>query len=283
MSAWTELRVVVPRTHVDKLTAIALAHGASGTQEAPGPGAPMTFKQPWDTQAPPLPMFCTFKAWFSPEDAPAAGAALKEETGLEIESIVVDEEDWAESWKRHHHRIAISERLRVSPPWEAVPGDLVIPPGNAFGTGDHPTTQACLGAIDDLASSCSTCLDVGCGSGVLALAATQLGVRSEGIDIETDSVRASRENATLNGLQARFSGARLEELEGPYDLVVANLFAEVLIGMAPELIRLTGKHLVLAGILADRADRVVEALSPPLAVSERIQTGEWVSLRLVVL
>lgn len=283
MSEWIELRVVVARTHVDRLTALAMSLGATGTEEAAAPGAPLQFKQPWDEKAPPLPLLCRFKAWFEPQDADRAAQALGEATQQEVERLEVRDEDWAESWKRHHHRIAISERLRVSPPWEAVPGDLIIPPGNAFGTGDHPTTQACLAGIDLLAGECRTCLDVGCGSGVLALAATQLGLRSEGIDIEADSVRASQENAALNDLEASFSSATLDQLQGPYDLVVANLFAEVLVQMAPELIRLTGKHLVLAGILADRADMVIAALSPPLAVRQRIQEGEWVSLQLQVL
>ena len=282
--SWIELRAVVPRTRMDDLSDLAFVNGASGVQEAPAPGTPLRFRQPWDTEDPPLPMFVTFRAWFSEEDAEAAEAAFTEaDSELTFERLTVNEEDWAESWKIHHHRIVISDRLRVSPPWEAVPGDLVIPPGQAFGTGDHPTTLACLSAIDRLAGECRTCLDVGSGSGVLALAAVKLGMKAVGVDNDPECVRTAKENAAENELEAHFSDTELPALRGPYDLVVANLYAEVLVGMAPELIRLTGRHLVLAGILADRADKVVEALSPPLALTARVQEGDWVSLHLVKL
>lgn len=280
MSAWMELRVIIPRTRMSALSDLAFALGATGVEEAEAPGSRRQYRQPWDTEDPPLPMFCCFKTWFSEEEAPAAAKALGELASAEVELLEVREEDWEDSWKQHHHRIAISERLRVAPPWEAVPGDLVIPPGNAFGTGDHPTTLACLGAIDRLADQCHSCLDVGCGSGVLALAAASLGLKAQGIDIEPEAVKSAQENAHLNGLQAHFSGQGLETVQGNFDLVVCNLYAEVLVMLAPELLRLTQRHLVLAGILAEKADRVIEALSPPLAVVERIQDGEWVSLHL---
>ena len=167
---WVELRLVVARTRVDALGKLAFAHGSTGVQEDEAPGSPRRFRQPWDTEDPPVPMHCLFRAWFAPEAADAAEAALQEHG--EVERLVVREEDWGEQWKKHHHRVAISDELAVAPPWEALPGDIVIEPGQAFGTGDHPTTLACLGAIARLAPGLTRCLDVGCGSGVLALAFT---------------------------------------------------------------------------------------------------------------
>lgn len=279
---WVELRVVVPRAWMEHLSELAFAHGASGVQEAPPPGAPLRFRQPWDTETPPLPFYCTFRAWFAEADqvrAQAAFAAALPEGELEVLPVV--EEDWSESWKLHHHRVVLSERLRVAPPWEALPGDIVIPPGHAFGTGDHPTTLAALAAVERLAAPGRRCLDLGCGSGVLALAAAHLGMRAEGVDIDPEAVSAARENAALNQLEVAFSTTPAQQLEGPYELVLANLYAEVLAALAPELLRLTGRHLVLAGILADREALVLDALSPPLAVQQRAQDGDWVSLHLV--
>lgn len=279
--SWIELRVVIPRTRVERLSQLAFDLGALGTEEAPAPGFPVQYQQPWDTERAPLPVRCALRAWFELDAADAAQEALQQAVGdAEVERIDVEEEDWAESWKQHHHRIVVSERLRVAPPWEAVPGDLIIPPGQAFGTGDHPTTLACLGAIDRLAEGCRTCLDVGCGSGVLALAAASMGLEVEGVDIDPAAVESARENAQLNGLRAHFSATPLEQLTGPYDLVVANLYAEALAGLAPELLRLVGRHLVLAGILADRAELILERISPPLAVRDEVRDGEWLSLHL---
>ena len=262
-----------------QLSQLALEHGASGVQEDVAPGHPVRFKQPWDTEEPPLPMLCLFKAWFDEDHLAAARSALTPEVD-ELEELPVDETDWSESWKLHHHRIVISERLAVAPPWEAVPGDLVIPPGQAFGTGSHPTTLACLGAIDRLADDCRRCLDVGCGSGILALAANKLGLDAEGIDIEAGSVQASIENAATNGLHARFSATPLEQIRGSYDLVVANLYAEVLTELAPDLLRVTRRHLVLAGILAERAGPLLDRLSPPLAIRAEVREGDWLHLHL---
>lgn len=280
MKSWVELRVVIPRARFERLSATAFALGATGVEEAPAPGAPRLLKQPWDTEAPPLPFKVLLRAWFSEEDGPAATEGFREAGCDDVETVAVQEEDWAETWKVHHKRVEISPRLWVSPPWASRPGDLVIPPGTAFGTGDHGTTRACLAAIDELATECRTCLDVGCGSGILALAASKLGMSAQGIDISTDAVEQACENATTNGLRADFSGMPLEAVQGRFDLVVANLFAEVLVELAPDLLRVTGRHLVLAGILRDRSEMVLAAMSPPLAIRRSVEDGDWLHLHL---
>jgi ribosomal protein L11 methyltransferase len=132
----------------------------------------------------------------------------------------------------------------------------VIEPGYAFGTGEHPTTRACLRAVDRYAKPGETLLDVGCGSGILALAGARLGMQARGIDIDPEAVRAAKEAAALNGLDVPFDTTPIERVEGQWDLVVANLFAEVLAALAPEIRRVARGPIAMAGILADRADLV---------------------------
>lgn len=121
---------------------------------------------------------------------------------------------------------------------------------------------------------------MGTGSGVIALVAARAGMDAWGIDIDPECIRASLENAARNMLTARFDETPLAEVPGTFELVVANVFAEVLIQMAPDFARLCAGDLVLAGILADRADRVVAALEADFTLLLREQTGEWVSLEL---
>lgn len=283
MGTWAELRVVVERAAVEGAEDLLMALGALGVVEDLLPGEAPRYQQPWDTGPPPPPPARNLlRAWWPAEGFadlfPTIGAALAERPGVGAplwESI--QDEDWGETWKRSFHRLVISERLAVSPPWEALPGDLIIEPGLAFGTGEHPTTRACLEGVARHARAGGTCLDVGCGSGVLALAAARLGMEAWGVDTDRDAVRSSLEAAALNGLRARFDDTPLERVDGRFDLVVANLFAEVIAALAPHLIRVTGGRLVLAGILADRAHLVEDALKGLPLVSRR-QDGDWVSL-----
>ncbi len=269
---------MVPRSQVSRLGRIAVEGGATGVQEAPPPGEAPRLRQPWDTEEPEPFETCTLLTWVPPAQAEALSATLGAAAGTGVEATPADDADWASLWKRHHGAVEIGP-LRVAPPWEARPGDLVIPPGQAFGTGDHPTTRACLAALVELAPEAGTCLDVGCGSGVLALAASRLGLEARGTDIDPIAVAAASDNAALNGLPGAFSTEPLGALVGPYDLVVANLYAEVLTRLAPELVRLTGDWLVLAGVLWDRREGVLGALAPLTLVREE-REGDWAHLRL---
>lgn len=285
MARWVEMRLVVPRERVEEVSAVVLDLEAAGVQEDYLPGEAPPPRQPWDTgPAAPEPARVLLKAWWPDALADGARVAVARRVagwrGIQApEWGQVDDQDWAEAWKAGFSRIVISQRLAVAPPWEAQPGDLVVEPGMAFGTGEHPTTRACLAAVDRLASPGGACLDVGCGTGVLAILAAQRGMRARGIDIDADAVTASLENAARNGVEVAFDDTPLERVEGRYDLVVANVFAEVLVQMAPHLSRLTAGRLVLAGILADRVHRVEEALFDMRVVSRKID-GEWVCLEL---
>ena len=179
--------------------------------------------------------------------------------------------DWAESWKRFFHVEHISDRVVVRPSWEAYaaqPGECVIEldPGLSFGTGKHATTQACLRFLDRLAAEdCGrTVLDMGCGSGILAVGAKLLGFADvRGFDNDPDCVRISRENAEANGVSIPFS---LDDLSHPHaasDIVVANILAPVLIEYASQVAAsvATGprSRLVLSGILDEQYAAVRDA------------------------
>jgi ribosomal protein L11 methyltransferase len=121
------------------------------------------------------------------------------------------------------------------------------------------------------------CLDVGTGSGILAMAAAHLGMDVHGVDTDPQAVQAAAENLVKNQLQGRIDAARLEDLGQPFELVVANLYAEVLVVLAPQLVRLCGGTLGVAGVLAEKVPMVKSALSA-LELVDEVPAGDWVSL-----
>ena len=213
----------------------------------------------------------------------------------ELRTRLVHDADWAEAWKAYFPVMRIGRRLVIRPTWRehtAAVDDVVLAldPGMAFGTGLHPTTRLCLMALEQLADDGrlddARILDVGCGSGILAIAALLLGA-AEALGVDTDpiAVEATTENAARNDLAGRLrardgslpTGAR------PFDVVVANLIAGVLTPLAPLLrdeVGATGT-LVASGIFSDREADVVDAFEAVgLAVEDRTTEGDWVALRL---
>ena len=228
-----------------------------------------------------------------PADAPRAAEALAAAgriVGLELapETGTIPDEDWKLSYRKHFKTEVISPRLVVRPPWEAVtpaPGQkvLTLDPGIAFGTGQHPTTRACLDAIDALAveDAGRTFLDVGCGSGILSIAAALEGFRDvHGFDNDPDAVRNANENAEANGLGALFSDGDLSVpgTAAPADVVAANVLAPVLVRFAREVGALVnpGGRLILSGILDEQYDEVRAAYAALgfTELSNRL-IGEW--------
>lgn len=279
VAGWYTLAVLLPRPLVAATSRALLELGATGLQEDQPPGHTPKFRQPWDKgPGPRPPRQVLLRAWFErrPEDAAVAAALAGRALG-EPAWGRQEEEDWNEGWREHFRPVEVSERLVVAAPWHGVEGAVLIEPGNAFGTGDHPTTRACLGAIDRLARPGGTLLDVGCGSGILALAGAKLGMTAWGVDNDPDAVRAAQEAAARNGLDVRFDGTPLEDVEGPFDLVVANLYAEVLAELAPELLRVSRGPLALAGILEDRAHLVRTAFASRRCLRDVAGEG-WVAL-----
>ncbi len=194
-------------------------------------------------------------------------------------------EDWASAWKSHLKAVRTG-RLWIGPPWEALPVDripIVIEPKMAFGTGDHPTTLLCLEAIDQYLQRHpgSDMLDVGTGSGVLAIAARKLGAgRVVGVDNDPIAVANAKENASANGAHPiELSIGSVQEIGGSFDLVVANILANTLVDLAPELARMTRDQLVLAGILIEQQQAVTQAyVGHGLTLHNVQRRREWVRL-----
>jgi ribosomal protein L11 methyltransferase len=197
--------------------------------------------------------------------------------GLEAvlpEVVPVSQEDWAEGWKQHFSAVRIGRRLVVKPTWEdflAVAGDVVVnlDPGMAFGTGTHGTTRLCLDALAALFDGPSPpqrVLDVGTGSGILAIAAAALGARRTlACDVDAEACRIASENAALNGVgdHLEVTLEPLSALAGDYDLVLANILAEENIRLANELVGRVapGGALILSGILLEKEALVIEAFA----------------------
>ncbi len=277
---WWELCLVgLPRRLAASTSARLFHLGSAGVQEDWLPGTAPPPRQPWDEGPPaPLPARIVLRAWFEDPDRPAIDAALRD-VPAEGAWAPVEDVDWEAAWRAGFQPIRVSDRITVAPPWDAPPGALIIEPGQGFGSGAHPTTRMALVAVDELAEHARSALDVGCGSGALAIAAARFGLDAAGIDVDEAAVRDARANAARNGVSVRWSTTPLAELRGRWDLVLANLHAELIVRLAPELVARTGRWLVLAGILDDREDAVRRAIGPDLALAHRVQDGPWVGLR----
>jgi len=211
----------------------------------------------------------------------------------------IADQNWMEAWKQHYKPILIGQRLLILPAWLESPEPNRIPikidPGMAFGTGTHPTTQLCLELIEVSADKCplTTVIDVGCGSGILSIAALKLGAKTVlGVDIDIESVKNSRENADTNGVGEELilgQGSVTEVLSGSFQfrsapLVVANILAPIIIrlfdaGLA-DLVEPNGE-IILSGILAHQAENVIEAAQAKgLKRSDQRQIADWVAISL---
>jgi ribosomal protein L11 methyltransferase len=196
--------------------------------------------------------------------------------------------DWNESWKKNFTPIDLGDRFTVLPPWELYRGDripLVIDPGMAFGTGHHGTTRSCLALMDRYAGSAGKgrFLDLGTGTGLLAIAAIKLGFTDVvGVDTDPLALEAARRNLELNGVRTvRLIEGSLEAADGLFDMIAANLISGTLIELAGGIAR----HLqpagiaILSGILEGQDDEVAGSMERAgLRCRERLRDGKWVSL-----
>jgi ribosomal protein L11 methyltransferase len=247
-------------------------------------------------------------------DAPAEtlrndGLAALGELGIAVDPAGVqltqqDDADWAERWKQYFKPLKVGRRLWIVPSWDkkfvSPRGSIVLQldPGTAFGTGQHATTSLCLRAVERYFDTRTAqlrrqarVLDVGCGTGVLGLAAAKLGARTVlGVDTDPQAIAATQHNAAANGMAHVLQGEAtpLGEVSGTYQLVVANILAPTLIALAPMLLRrlAPGGEMLLSGILRDQADDVVaatlqaaERIGMPLAHSKTSVQGDWVVLQ----
>ncbi|HEX4806955.1 MAG TPA: 50S ribosomal protein L11 methyltransferase [Conexibacter sp.] len=221
-----------------------------------------------------------------PDLEAAVGGALIEVTTSELP------DDWSERWKAFHRPLALGSRLAVRPPWEAPVGadvELTIDPAQAFGTGAHATTRLCLELLLDLADAAAPAeagrgalLDLGCGSGVLAIAAAQLGWDPVlAVDFDPLSVEATRENAAVNGVALDVARCDLRSDPIPAaPTVLANLLRPLLLDYAARLTE-PPRTLVASGLLTHEADEVAAAFAAHgLRERDRRERGEWAALLL---
>jgi ribosomal protein L11 methyltransferase len=214
----------------------------------------------------------------------------------EVTTRLVDEADWAEEWKRHFPVLRVGRRLVIRPTWRrhrAARDEVVLAldPGMAFGTGLHPTTRLCLAGLEGLADRGALdgrrLLDVGCGSGILAIAGVRLGAASAlGVDTDPIATEATIANARRNriGDRIRTQVGSLPTGKGPFEIVLANLIASVLVRLAGDLRAelAPGGTLLASGIFADREAEVRDAFEAAgLRVTERLADGDWVALEAV--
>ena len=213
----------------------------------------------------------------------------------EPEFRTIADENWMESWKQHYHPIPIGEKLLILPAWVEEYDPARIPvridPSMAFGTGTHPTTQLCMAMVEKYTRPGKPVIDVGCGSGILSIAALKLGARKAvGVDIDNASVKATDENAEANGVAEHLEcgvGSVRELRQGHFSLrrapvVVANILAPVIIRLFDDGLADLVEHggtLVLSGILAEQASGVEAAgQAKGLEFVERVQQNDWVAI-----
>jgi ribosomal protein L11 methyltransferase len=234
-------------------------------------------------------------AWFTalPDPLRPAGAAHPTlPTELTSEQVTVVDEpdrDWQDEWKATIAPVHAG-RITVVPSWLAddhLPADgeltLVLDPGRAFGSGHHATTALCLELLDELDLDGSRVADVGCGTGVLAIAAAARGARVTAVDIDPEAVEVTRENAARNRVEVAATTGSVGALDTPADVVVANLVTDVVRALAAELVALTAGTLVVSGITSERRTDALGALEAVGArVDEVRERDGWIAARLSV-
>lgn len=301
---WMEVSIHTNTLGADLVSAFLQRFGVKGTQiidraDVPDPAQPSGYWELIDQDLiDRMPQDVIVKAWFEEdtdllplrealESLPAlAGFSLGT---LALEVSRVQEKDWAEYWKRFYKPLRLGKRLVVRPSWEAyerLPDDLVIDldPGMAFGTGTHETTALCVELIEKHYQG-GKVLDLGTGSGILAIAAARLGANEVlAIDIDPLAVRTAQENVDNNKLSAAVSvrrGDLLQGISGVFDFAVANILADVIIMLCgPLRQRLKpGAVFVCSGIIRQREEDVRAALEAAgYAPLDRLDRGEWVAL-----
>ena len=235
--------------------------------------------------------------YISPEENPAEAISFLKErfeaVGIEntITAANCAEEDWINNWKKYFHPIPVGEKLLIRPLWEEdydAQGRTVLhlEPGLAFGTGTHETTRLCLELLEKYVTPGIDFLDMGCGSGILSVAALLLGAKSAvGVDIDPLAVKTAVENAETNGVAERFTGIcgnLAEKVTGKFQVVAANIVADIVILLskdAPRFLNPDSTYIV-SGIIDTREQDVLNAIQDTFQVIERREEKGWVAMAL---
>ncbi len=264
--SWHLIRLTVAPEDSDVASNFLLDHGCEGVQIE---DTAIVFDQSEDAtlirrEQTTLTGYRRDDATETPEDLAAHLTRADFESDVTIEAVA--SHDWANEWRENFPPLEIG-RFLIVPSWEDAPQSNKIPieldPGLAFGTGQHPTTRMCLELLGELDLDGQKLLDVGCGSGILSIAAAKLGAAVVGSDLDEWCIAATQENAEKNNVEIEAKlVADLGWVTESYPFVIANLMSDLLIRLAPELARVTasGGTLVISGISAPRADEVEAAL-----------------------
>lgn len=294
-SEWLELSVEAPPEFVEPLSQIFLRYGNGGVavEEDGGysPDEGEVAGQHRATIRTYVPMDST-----APERRSQIDIAVRLVASLApisaLTERVLKEEEWQTAWKRYFKPLHIGENLVVRPSWlEDVPEDgevtIWLDPGMAFGTGHHPTTRMCLAQIEQLVTAGARVIDVGCGSGILSIAAARVGASEVmGLDLDPVAIEVARQNAVQNQVSETLSlhqGSLPSPRVDPasFDLAVANISAKVVTEIAPDLVAAVrpGGVVIASGVLAENQDSVRDALTAAGAVPSRSLTKDgWVLL-----
>ena len=306
---WTKVTVHTTTIASDTVSDLLIACGADGTMvedraDIPDPAKPNGF---WEIIDPKLldemPEDVLVHCWLKTDGSlgDRLNAIRRALSGLAAEARYdpgtlalscenVRDEDWSEVWKRFYKPFRAGKRLVVKPtwePWDRQSGDLVIEmdPGMAFGSGTHETTGLCLELLEECVHG-GRVIDVGTGSGILAIGAALLGAEDVlAIDIDPDAVRVAEENIAHNGLSGRIravQGNLLDSSDAVCDVCVANIIADVIIGFAAPLRAhiAPGGTFICSGIIREREEDVLSALrSAGYTVEDVRRRGEWVAIR----
>jgi ribosomal protein L11 methyltransferase len=279
MKSWTAVILTAAPELAESLSGFLLDHGAPGLETLEGNGE--VFLVAHFESEPPLAALERFFDTLA-EIFPEAPRPL-------VRRQRVSDDAWADTWKEHFPPIEVGTRLFVHPPWVSEIPDgrigIVIDPGMAFGTGHHESTHGCLVLLERFMKSApgGRVLDVGTGSGILAIAAAKLGAREVlATDVDPDACRIAAENARVNGAGGAVRVlATLDECAGPFDVILVNILARPLIELAPRLAALLapGGVVIGSGITADEEPGVAEAWKAAgLEPHAQHRSGEWVTI-----
>jgi len=290
--AWLSLGMETDCLHAEALADALLEQGALSVSiedaDAGTPDENPQFGEPGSLTRPGWERSRVVALATADTDAARLVAACAEQAGLAAAPAftqeLIAEQDWVRVTQSQFEPIRVSDRLWIVPSWHDAPDPeamvLVLDPGMAFGTGSHPTTRLCLEWLEGNVTPGLSVLDYGCGSGILAIAAARLGASEVvGVDIDEQAVIASRSNAERNGVSARFQGSG-RELNGQFDLVVANILANPLKVLAPAIcghVR-RGGRLALSGILSEQTGDLIAAYAPYLPLHLADTRDGWVCL-----
>ncbi len=295
MSRWIEISLRADGESAEAIAEVLTRYGHQGVSIEQAGIPPDT----WDESEVPAPQQLMLRAYIPDDDK-------QEATKQELEAALghmrlmypmpqpayqtLNEEDWAEAWKVHYQPLRVGQRLLIRPLWidiEPAPADIEIAldPGMAFGTGAHPTTQLCLEVLEGLIEPAQDVLDLGCGSGILAIAAAKLGARKVlALDIDPIAVDATADNARANGVEDKIIAecGSLETVLGAarrFDLMIVNILARVIMQLTErglgEIVR-PGGAAIFSGLIDSQLDDVEAALlRTGLQPYARHQRGDW--------